>query len=138
MLATTDRAVVDRSATAERLQVELPEAYQSFFEENGYLPPTANESRRNARMAFRRIAKVEFYPAANALQFAIEQHSTNSTILIKDLSRTGMGVMFHRQLYPTQRMKIRCKNYDIEATVVRCRRIADKCFEVGLRILESK
>ncbi len=122
----------------EPLCVELPPDLKAFFEESGYLPTTAMEFRGNARLRVRSDATLSFlHGPANLIQ-GIDPLPNQSTILIKDLSRSGIGFLYHRQLYPTQALKVVFQGRDIETLVVRCRRLGDRCFEIGGRVLSTR
>jgi hypothetical protein len=51
--------------------------------------------------------------------------------VVKDISRNGIGVYFHEQLYPLQKFEVEFQGRSISALVVRCRFISKNCYEVG-------
>lgn len=62
----------------------------------------------------------------------------NAITIVKDLSRTGIGFFYHLQLFPQELIEVTFNKRVITATVVRCRFLADACFEVGAKVLTVK
>lgn len=54
-----------------------------------------------------------------------------SGVVIKDISRSGIGFYCHEQLFPMQVVNIVFQNRLISASIVRCRFIAENCYEIG-------
>ncbi|MEZ6135651.1 MAG: hypothetical protein R3C53_12145 [Pirellulaceae bacterium] len=117
------------------LLVKLPEDLKAFYEESGYQSSTPIEHRTNARLRIRRDAELEFIHIPNALRAVTMLHSDPKVrVLIKDLSRTGIGILIHEQIFPTEEFQVTFQGRLIHATAVRCRRIAAECYEVGARV----
>ena len=53
------------------------------------------------------------------------------TVLVKDLSKSGIGILYHRQIFPGERFDILVLGRTIDVTAVRCRRIDALCYETG-------
>ena len=119
----------------EPLQVMLPEHMQSFFNESGYQPTTASEFRGNARLNVRAEVCVKFTETPAMLKAIPGQDIDTGIGLLKDLSKTGIGLLYHRQLFPCQKLEVDFQGRRLHAVVVRCRRLGEKCYEVGGRIL---
>ncbi len=52
-------------------------------------------------------------------------------MLVKDISKTGIAFLYHRQIFPYERFEIFLHGRAIDATAMRCRRICPKCYETG-------
>ena len=51
--------------------------------------------------------------------------------LLKDISRTGIAILYHEQVFPDECFSLHFQNRQFDVTVVRCRRIAQACYEIG-------
>jgi hypothetical protein len=51
--------------------------------------------------------------------------------VVKDLSRTGIGIYFCEQMYPLQSFEVEFQGRIISASVVRCQYINSQCYEIG-------
>lgn len=145
MLATTDSEnpinnspVPTTEQGVEPLRVRLPQEMQTFFCESGYLPTTSQEFRGNARLRVRSKAVLSVTSVLPVLRESKLAKFVPGEILIKDLSRSGIGFLYHRELYPTQRIKVHFQGRVIESTIVRCRRVGELCYEIGGRVSETK
>lgn len=121
-----------------KLEVILPEHWHAFFNETGYAPSTPSEERSNARLRVRSAGELTFFNTPAALQASVQDEMLEKSagqVLIKDLSRGGIGILYHRQIFPEQQFRIHFQGRRIEAVAVRCRRLGDRCFETGGRIL---
>lgn len=54
--------------------------------------------------------------------------------VVKDISRSGIAVYYHQQMYPLQTFEVEFQGRVIAATVVRCRYIKQLCYEIGATI----
>ena len=114
------------------LQVILPEELQRFYSERGYLAAMPHEDRTQARLNVRSQGHIRFFPAIPNLHCdMIASDTRHGTILVKDISKTGIALLYHRQILPCERFEIFIHGRAIEATAVRCRRIGPKCYETG-------
>lgn len=109
------------------LLVRLPQHMASFFEEAGYLETVYCELRGQARLRVRCQALMEsdFVPPFLGIKKRLAQ------VLIKDLSRSGLGLLTHEQLWPGETFWVGLHGRRLHVRVVRCRKLADACFEVG-------
>jgi PilZ domain len=114
------------------LKVQLPPVLAKFFEEEGYTSSLYLEGRRNARLRIRReaIFRSIYVPAFAA------RDEVRFRVLIKDMSRTGLGILCHDEIFPSEQFQVDFQGRRIIATVVRCRELSERCFEVGSRILD--
>jgi hypothetical protein len=67
------------------------------------------------------------------------QHKQSSRIeagmFVKDISRTGVGLYYHEQLFPREIVELEVQHRIMKALVVRCRYIGPKCFDIGCKVL---
>jgi hypothetical protein len=117
------------------LKVILPEELRSFYSERGYLATKPHEERRYARLNVRSLGNIRFsrQPLSQQIDL-IASDEGQGTVLVKDLSRTGIAILYHRQIFPGERFDIIVHVRAIDATAVRCRRIGTQCYEVGATI----
>ena len=127
MLAETSDQLNPESDQPLPLLVQLPKHMASFFEEAGYLETVYCELRGQARLRVRceSILESDFVPPFLGIQ------QRRSVVLIKDLSRSGLGLLSHEQLWPGERFWVSLHGRRLHVRVVRCRKLANACFEVG-------
>lgn len=119
---------LDASARAALpLLVQLPEHMSGFFQEAGYLETVYCELRGQARLRVRCESLLEGDFAPSFLR--VEKRLAK--VLIKDLSRSGVGILSHQQLWPGETFWVTLLGRRLHVRVVRCRRLADACFEIG-------
>lgn len=115
-----------------QLKVILPEELDRFYNESGYLAPAPHEERRHARLNVRTRCRIRFFSENHRLLLdGIAADENEGMALVKDLSRTGIAILYHRQIFPGERFEVLVHRRTIEATAVRCRRIGPLCFETG-------
>ncbi len=129
----------NRLATAtefEPLKVVLPPKLLSFYSEHGYHPTIAHENRHQVRMRVRTLGNIRFHapPCGLAMLASMSQPECGS-ILIKDLSRSGLGILYHRQILPGEEFEVYCHNRVLSAVAVRCRRVDKLCYETGAKVI---
>lgn len=130
MLAIPSNSVAEDSMSECPLRVQLPPEMNNFFHENGYVSTIVREQRSSARLRIRREAEIE---TTYTPPFLVRSEK-RARVLVKDLSRTGVGILFHQQMYPTERFWIEMGHRRLHVTVVRCRKLGDSCFEIGATI----
>ncbi len=135
MLAGNSQTIqLTDESDASALQVGLPEEIQrTFFTETGYAPTTAEEQRSRARLRVRSEAVVEVLEKAGQLV----KDGTPTLALVKDLSRSGIAILYHEQLFPEDIFRVCFHGRIVTASVVRCRRMGSNCFEIGAGILAT-
>ncbi|QDV24891.1 hypothetical protein [Aureliella helgolandensis] len=132
MLAPTSDGVTDGSLPVPPLLVQLPKELEKFFQESGYLSTTAEEERRNARLRVRQVGTMTMeLTKRSEVLYSSDDFSAISSVLIKDLSRSGVGFLYHREVFPGESVQIQLKGRRLKAKTVRCRRLGPKCYEVG-------
>ena len=91
-----------------------------------------HEDRSNARLNVRSKGLICFFPTLPSLECdIIASDVRQGTVLVKDISKTGIAILYHRQIFPYERFEIFLHGRAIDATCVRCRRIGPKCYETG-------
>ncbi len=127
------KTAMNFTETFPPLRVVLPDELKRFYSERGYLPPTPHEERRFARLNVRSHGRIRFYPAPPNLIVGTGNDRTG-TVLVKDLSRSGIAVLYHRQIFPGEQFDVLMHGRWIHSTAVRCRRIGSQCYETGATI----
>ena len=117
----------DVSVGQPPLLVELPPELANFFDEGGYVSTTIFEQRSNARLRVRTISSLRIL---YTMPFS-KRTCLRSRALIKDLSKKGIGILLHEQLWPGERFCVELLGRLIIAEVVRCRKLGHRCFEIG-------
>jgi PilZ domain-containing protein len=128
--------------TTLQCEIELPESWSDFFDISGMAASSEFDNRRAARWKNRVLAGLLYRTTFSVLPRSEGWHP----IYIKDLSHSGAAFIHSEQLYPLERMRIlmiddrssRLLQNDClrTAEVVWCRRVQDKCFEVGARFID--
>lgn len=116
------------------LLVKLPAELAQLPASLGYSGSTPNEDRFQARLDVRRQAAVEFDFTPLAILEEVGQRPGFGAVLLKDMSKVGVALVYHEQLYPTERAKIHFQGRVLKVTIQRCRRVAEMCYEAGARI----
>src|SRR5436309_720186 len=97
----------------------LPDDMKDFFEQHGAMPP-----RPGCRRAYHR-----FYLRGKGI---LQREETYLGVFTADASRQGLRFLSPVQLFPKERCRIRLPNTkEFQIEIVRCRRIADACYECG-------
>ena len=94
----------------------------------GVAPPLADEVRIAPRYRlFRRAALVVTDPLP-----AVSRAPDKLQAWVFNRSRQALGLLFHEQLYPDERLHLEMFTDEVDGFVVRCRRFVPGCFEVGV------
>lgn len=109
-------------------RVDLPDGWTRFDEGEGCAASQANEFRAGMRYRVVRRAVVQLYGSLPA--FPRPDGYTGA--IVQDFSRQGMGILYHEQLFPEERLRVLLPAVSVEATVIRCRRVTPGCYELGL------
>ena len=97
----------------------LPDELKDFFEHHGAMPV-----RPDCRRAYHR-----FYLRGKGI---LQRRDVYLGVYTADASRQGIKFISPVQLLPKERCRIRLpKTKEFQIEIVRCRRIADSCYECG-------
>lgn len=114
-----DQGVIELAWEQVEEKTELPEELSDFFNLRGPVPP-----RPGCRRAYLR-----FYLRGQAV---LERQGKLLGVYTTDASRQGIGFLSPMQLLPKERCRIQLpKTKEFHIEIVRCRRIADACYECG-------
>jgi len=113
--------------------MKATESVEQFFASSGVMPTVFNEQRRFPRFYLRCCADATIYPLGGSAE------PTRCVVVMRDVSRGGMGLLHTEQLFPGQRIDL-VLNADVVKSleVVWCRRVADKSYSVGCRFKETE
>jgi hypothetical protein len=110
--------------------VVLPPGLEGFFDELGYAPSNPFDERRAPRLRLRCPALLEVTQTLPAAR----RETGLAHVLVADVSRCGIGLLHHEQLWPEERISIWLPSHHLQATVVRCRRRGPSCYEIGAEL----
>jgi len=115
-------------------KVELPSSREEFFEPTGRLPTIPGDRRRYPRHYLRAVAALQCRQTFAALPRPAAWHK----VYTKDISRCGLAFLHSQQLFPRERMRIILPDGQPRIIeVLRCRRIQERCYEIGARMVED-
>jgi hypothetical protein len=66
---------------------------------------------------------------------ALENPHPTRQVVVRDLSRTGVGILTSSQWFPEELGKLQFAIGDMVVKVMRARRLGPRCFEIGARII---
>lgn len=67
---------------------------------------------------------------------AVDKSHPTSQVIVRDISKTGVGILTSTQWFPEQVGKLEFAVGEMTVKVMRSRRIGPRCFEVGARIIK--
>ena len=109
------------------LDLELTPSIMQSLQEKGYSPSNYYDVRRMARLRICPPAVLEF---TNPLP-AFPRPNGQSEVIIKDMSKPGVGLLYDQQLWPGEEVTIYFQGRSIEYSICRCQRVSAKCYIVG-------
>jgi hypothetical protein len=116
---SNDEDVMQIAWDKVELKTTLPDDMKGFYDQHGPVPV-----RPGCRRAYTRF----FLRGKGILQ----RNDTYFGVLTADASRQGLKFLSPVQLLPKERCRIRLpKTKEFQIEIVRCRRIAEACFECG-------
>lgn len=114
-----DQNVIDIAWEGLALKPRLPDEMCDFFDRHGTL-----QARPGCRRAYLR-----FYVRSKAI---LQRQEAQLGVYTADASRQGLCFLSPVQLLPKERCRIRLpKTKEFQIEIVRCRRIAEECYECG-------
>ena len=114
-------------------RVVLPAEWTDFFERRGPQLHYGEDSRRFIRTHFPAKALMELGATHASIPREFERH----VVLMKDISRGGVGFLHSAQLYPNERVALVFPTGRRSYIVMRCLRHNDLCFEIGAELAAS-
>src|SRR4051794_40702223 len=103
----------------------MSETGRDFFDKRGPLPLSLEEVRQFPRFYFRLETEAVIYPLFPA------EKPRHSTVLTCDLSRSGLKIKHHTQLFPGQQIDLMLGDQPRRVEVVWCRRQKYRDYEIG-------
>lgn len=101
---------------------------ERLLAQRGIAPPLANEVRIAPRYRlFRRAALLVTDPLPS-----LPRPHERMQAWVANRSRQALGLLFHEQLYPEERLHLEMDTDEVDGVVVRCRRLEPGCFDVGV------
>lgn len=114
--------IIDRLQVAETLWQSLQERKTP--------PPQQNDNRQFPRRCVLTRAVMEYCGGLPAHPRRPQRHS----ILLVDLSRRGLRFLHSEQIFPGERAEVHLTDQkQVHVETVRCRKIAESCYEVGVK-----
>ncbi|MEQ1824335.1 MAG: PilZ domain-containing protein [Pirellula sp.] len=117
------------------MRIELSDSLrESLASERGVDSPNFFEGRHSARF------RCHAYGILSILDdsFQMTNQESPSTCILQNISKSGMGLISHQQLFPEQLVNVQLKCGEFNGRVARIRRIKKNCFEVGLIIVSHE
>ncbi|MFQ5734903.1 MAG: hypothetical protein ACE5KM_23455 [Planctomycetaceae bacterium] len=134
MLEKHYRPEFARVLSALQCEIELPLQWKSaYFEEKGVLHTVPDERRRFARHRFRTKGVLEIETSLPAFERPPAKHA----VLIRDISRSGVGFLHTEQLFPMERCRMWLPTNRTHITIYSCREFNASCFLIGAQFVES-
>jgi hypothetical protein len=114
--------------------VEIPPQWRDSFERVGPVPFAQADRRRYPRVYCRgkqNRAGLQCQSNLPKLRRAPQWHS----VYLSNLSRDGIAFLHGESLFPREQAKLLLpNNQTVNIEIVCCRRVHDRCFEIGARI----
>jgi hypothetical protein len=106
-------------------RVELPEEECAFFGEKGPQTGAFADQRQYLRYNYREKG-------------LLIHRDVSYAIYTKDISHSSIGFLHTKQLFPLEPVRVYlCNGVKLDATIQRCIRLRDNCYECGGKIEES-
>lgn len=130
MLDAVGLEEVNEALDAPPCRVVLPPAWKDDFTRRGPQPVRLDEDRRYVRSRLRMQVLMDLTTTIPLVVRTCEKH----VVLMKDISRDGVGFLHSAQLFPGERVQLWLPTGRREYTVVRCLRHNDSCYEIGAEL----
>lgn len=69
---------------------------------------------------------------------AIPFRPSQSLVIVRDISRTGVGLISHQQWFPEQQYQVLLPESELLVKVVRIRFLGVRCFEIGCQLMRLR
>ncbi len=114
-------------------RVVVPDYVKHKVPDGTVLPATMKDSRRFARRSCDLTAHLEILTG-----WMLDDESERLfEVPVTNISRSGACFFHHVQLFPDDQLILNFGKLDRKFQVARCRRVADKCFEIGVHVMAS-
>ena len=135
MLEQSSSTEFDSLVSSLPMRILLPSHLEEALErERGACETNPFENRTAVRFRCNGRAVMELKDSSSAYP----SQDKRVIVIVRDLSRSGMGVISHQQWFPDQEVDILVENGVLTATVVRARRIASRCYEIGTKVTQFR
>jgi hypothetical protein len=111
-------------------RVRLPADVAKLLGAMGGAVAQTNNSRAGVRYKTVRRAAIQLHGNLPAFP----RHNSLVGAIVQDFSRESMGILYHEQLFPEERLRLWMSSLSVEAKVIRCRRRGPQCYEIGLAL----
>ncbi|MBA2115954.1 hypothetical protein [Bremerella alba] len=109
-------------------EVQIPRAKLEELGKSGHIETTATDQRRHVRFRQLKRCILRCEPTFPT----IERPQQLSLALVTNISRKGVGLLYHSQLYPKESFVLRIEGAGLlRLTVARCRKLGPQCYEIG-------
>jgi hypothetical protein len=98
------------------------------------LEETRETGRKESRIPFRGRAKAVVYPPPSSP----DGKPVASEVVTTDISRSGLSLLYRKELHPGQRVLLRLKRVDCTVEVCWCCRVWPGLYIAGCRFLDSE
>ncbi|MEM9585897.1 MAG: PilZ domain-containing protein [Planctomycetota bacterium] len=128
---------IDYSDQCKRLirsvpwDIELPSDWENFFQERGETPAWPCDERSHRRLRVRTHGVLWF---TQGLSF-VPRGTDPIGVYTKDFSKQGCGFIAPLQIFPMEEVRIVLPAFWVTLRVMRARRVANKCFEIGCELI---
>jgi hypothetical protein len=112
------------------MKIQLTSDLQKSLEERGTDDPNLYEARGAARFRCNATATAKLLHSP----LGVPNQEIDSLVIVRNLSRSGVGLICHQQWFPDQAIEITFGAGKIQGRIARARRIAPSCYEVGFEI----
>jgi len=134
MLDTNSDLQVAAASDVFPCRVVLPAEWKDFFQRRGPQLHYGEDNRRYIRTHFPTKALMEIGSTHASIPREFERH----VVLMKDISRQGVGFLHSVQLFPNERVELIFPTGRRSYLVVRCLRHNDLCFEIGAELVAPR
>lgn len=124
----SDATSFQRAIRDLTFQVQIPREKMEELGKSGPASTTLNDQRRHVRFRLLKRCIVRFNPTFPTLQ----RPSQFTLGLVTNISKDGVGLLYHQQLFPRERIVLRIEGSGVlPLTVALCRKLGPQCYEIG-------
>jgi len=123
-----EEAIIQRALRHLPFEVQIPRTKLDELKKSGPVESKNAELRRFVRFRQLKRGILRCEPTFPE----VERSQQLSIGLVTNISRDGIGLLYHLQLYPSERFALRIENSGLmRFTVKRCRKLGPMCYEIG-------